>query len=165
MKVQLFLVFLLFSFTGKSQDCNAVQQLSDLSPYVSMLDTALKYEDFAAVDSLNFRIQEILASEAGQPDAAETYYTLTSNTAWLDLPDALLLARALIDQAHAANQPAIQRRARPDPRGVPLRELPRGSAATGRLDDLGPGRARHGGPVALPGLGRPALRRADAPRA
>ena len=103
MKAQLFLVFLLFSFSGKSQDCNAVQQLtnqqlSDLSPYVSMLDTALKYEDFAAVDSLNFRIQEILASEAGEPDVIANYDTLTLNTSWLELPDAILLERALIDQ-------------------------------------------------------------------
>lgn len=103
MKHLILLIFSGGSLFCNAQDCGAVQQLNsqqntDLSPYVTLLDTALKHEDFPAVDSLNARILEIFGAEAGIPDGAENYYTLTSNTNWLLLPDAVMLSRALIDQ-------------------------------------------------------------------
>ncbi len=97
----LFIVFLFSASYSYAQPCGAVQSLSSnqqiqLSLYSSQLENALAQEDFFAIDSLNTLIKTVLATEAGKPDAAETYYNLVNTNTWLSLNDAILLSRQLV---------------------------------------------------------------------
>lgn len=83
------------------QSCGSVQSLSatqqsQISTLVPSLDTALQQENLFHIDSLSVELKNSYSTQGGQPDAVESYYTLTSNTNWLSISNALLLSRALI---------------------------------------------------------------------
>lgn len=80
---------------GVAQSLNSSQQtqISFLSP---LLDTALKYEDLHNIDSLCTVIKSVYAAQGGIPDAVENYASLSTNTSWLSLNNAVLLSRLLI---------------------------------------------------------------------
>ncbi|HEX8549760.1 MAG TPA: hypothetical protein VF691_22560, partial [Cytophagaceae bacterium] len=82
----------------KAQPCGGVQSLSsaqkiEINNIASQLDAALKQEHMLKIDSLNQELKKSYASQAGIPDAKETYFTLTSNEKWIDLSSAILLSR------------------------------------------------------------------------
>jgi hypothetical protein len=74
-----------------------VPQQTQIGALISPLDTALKYEDFFHIDSLNTAIINLYGSQAGLPQDTETYYSLVANPTWLNLNQAILLSRALVD--------------------------------------------------------------------
>jgi hypothetical protein len=81
--------------------CNSVQnlnasQLLQLNNLKPALDTALFYENFNAIDSVNLIAKNIHGSQGGLPESLESSFTLTNNTTWLDLPNTIDLSRKLI---------------------------------------------------------------------
>jgi hypothetical protein len=107
MKKSLTLLFCVsFLLTGsllRGQPCGATQQLSQqqqltLDTFAVLLDSALKHEDLADIQLRCAQIETLLGNQAGIPEAAETYFTLTSNTQWASYNDALLAERYLIAQ-------------------------------------------------------------------
>lgn len=100
----LILLFILVSYSNESiaQTCGQVQNLSstqelEISALIPALDTALKYEVLSDIDSLSNELKLIFDAEGGIPESAETYYTLTSDTTWLNVLEAIQLSRVLID--------------------------------------------------------------------
>lgn len=98
----LFLLLLSFSKANFAQNCGQVQNLSltqesQISALLPALDTALKYEILQDIDSLSDELKLIYGSEGGIPESAESYYTLTNDTTWLNMLEALELSRILID--------------------------------------------------------------------
>ncbi|MDH4474398.1 MAG: hypothetical protein QE487_17465 [Fluviicola sp.] len=88
--------------TLEAQTCNdpqslTVQQESQIGLLLNPLDTALKYEDLFHIDSLTNEIKLVFSTEGGQPEDTENGSPLIANTTWVDLPNALLLSRELID--------------------------------------------------------------------
>jgi len=97
-----FLILLSMGYRLYAQPCSVAQTLSSqqqaqISSLISPLDTALKYENLFQIDSLSNILKNVYAAQAGIPDAIENYYTLSANTNWLSMNNALLLSRALID--------------------------------------------------------------------
>ncbi|MCU0435186.1 MAG: T9SS type A sorting domain-containing protein [Bacteroidia bacterium] len=82
---------------GGVQQLNTTQQLS-LDSLAVLLDTAMKHEDLADIQLRCAQIETLLGNQAGIPEVAESYYTLTSNTIWASYNDALLAERYLIGQ-------------------------------------------------------------------
>jgi Secretion system C-terminal sorting domain len=82
---------------GIAQQLNASQQLA-LDSLSVLLDTAMKHEDLNDIQQRCAQIETVLGSEAGIPETAETYFTLTPNTLWLDYNTTLLASRYLIAQ-------------------------------------------------------------------
>jgi hypothetical protein len=91
-----------FNLLGQTP-CNTIQnlnsnQLLQLNNLKPALDTALYYEDFSDIDSISIIAKNIYGSQGGYPESLESYYTLTNNTKWLDLPNSINLSRVLIDK-------------------------------------------------------------------
>lgn len=106
-RIALYWIAFLLSFPAAGQPCNAVQNLSSaqqqaIQPLYVQLEQALRLEQLPAIDSLSALIRQTMGSQAGLPETAETYYTLTTANNWLSLPQALQLSRALIDPDSAA---------------------------------------------------------------
>ena len=85
-----------------AQSCNdpqtlTVQQESQIGLLLNPLDTALKYEDLFHIDSLTNELKLVFSAEGGKPADTENGSPLLANTTWVDLPNALLLSRELID--------------------------------------------------------------------
>ncbi|MGL4598490.1 MAG: hypothetical protein ACRCYO_13315, partial [Bacteroidia bacterium] len=80
---------------GNVQVLTPLQQ-SQLQSTFQLLDTALFYEQLNAIDSLTALAKIAYGSEAGQPEYADTYTTLTAQNSWLTLQPALQLSRLLI---------------------------------------------------------------------
>ena len=85
------------------QTCNEVQTLSNnqktsVNILIAQLDDALVKEAWSSVDSLSLLLQSAFGQEGGKPDSKETYYTLTTTKQWLNLDEALVLSRKLIDK-------------------------------------------------------------------
>lgn len=83
------------------QPCGSVQTLTSaqqiqINAFDVQLDTALVYETFSAIDSLNTLIKTTFSTEGGKPDAVETYFSLVGTTSWQNLTNAILLSRQLI---------------------------------------------------------------------
>lgn len=96
------LIILVFGQNIFPQSCGAAQSLTllqqnQISNLVSSLDTALKHEDLFQIDSLSIELKNIYSIQGGIPDAVETYYTLVSNNNLLNLTNAVILSRVLID--------------------------------------------------------------------
>lgn len=101
MKSPLFgLLLALTPFAVHSQ-CNDTQVLnstqnSQLNVIFGNMQTALYAHNLQQIDSLSAAAKIILGSEAGQPEAADNYTTLSTNTTWLPTPTAIAVSRALI---------------------------------------------------------------------
>lgn len=80
---------------GVAQSLNASQQ-NAIAAILNPLDTALKYENLHKIDSLNSQLKIAYGQQAGRPEAVETFYTLTTNTVWLNLNSSVSLSRSLI---------------------------------------------------------------------
>jgi Secretion system C-terminal sorting domain len=100
----LILLFFLFASSNliEAQTCGQVQNLSstqelEISALLPALDTALKYEVLVDIDSHSNELKLIFDVEGGIPESSESYYTLTSDTTWLNMLEALELSRILID--------------------------------------------------------------------
>lgn len=86
----------------EAQSCNDPQSLtsiqeSQIDLLLNPLDTALKYEDLFHIDSLTSELKFVFSTEGGKPADTENGSPLVVNTTWVDLPNALLLSRELID--------------------------------------------------------------------
>lgn len=93
-------VLTFFCGSAKSQ-CNDTQvlngvQTSQLNIAFSALQNALYSKNLSRIDSISAAAKIILSTEAGQPDAQESYTSLSANTTWLPLNSALTLSRQLI---------------------------------------------------------------------
>jgi hypothetical protein len=104
MKNLVILFCFVFAASNKleAQNCGQVQNLSstqelEISALIPALDTALKYEVLADIDSLSNELKLIFDVEGGIPESLESYYTLTSDTTWLNMFEAIELSRVLID--------------------------------------------------------------------
>ena len=89
------------SFKSIAQNCGSVQSLTNIQEsniqfLLSQLETALSNENLIAIDSLNVLIKSEFNTEAGKPEAVETYFNLTNNSNWLDLTNSINLSRRLI---------------------------------------------------------------------
>jgi len=95
-----FLICIL-SLKGNAQPCGIAQALStqqqaQISALLSPLDTALVHENLIQIDSLSQVLKTIYGNQGGIPEDVETYYTLVSNTNWLEMNPAILLSQQLI---------------------------------------------------------------------
>lgn len=77
------------------QILNSTQNLQ-LNSIFNNLEVALAARNLTQIDSLTASAKIVLGSEAGQPDAIESYDTISNNVTWLPQPQAILLSRALI---------------------------------------------------------------------
>ncbi len=96
-----FISFFLAMSNCFGQPCGSVQNLTtvqqtQINALAIQLDTALVHEAFPAIDSLNNLLKTTFDTEGGKPDAAESYYSLASNTSWQNLTNSILLSRQLI---------------------------------------------------------------------
>lgn len=103
MKNLLQLISLVFVISNSlvAQNCGQVQNLSstqelEISALLPALDTALKYEVLSDIDSLSNELKQIYDLEGGIPANSESYYTLTNDTTWLNMLEAIELSRVLI---------------------------------------------------------------------
>ncbi len=80
---------------GSAQTLTSSQQIQ-INTLRVQLDTAFVHEDFSVIDSLNNLIKTTFSTEAGKPDAVETYYNLVGTTSWKNLTNAISLSRQLI---------------------------------------------------------------------
>jgi hypothetical protein len=101
MRNAIIIVVLTFICNYVKGQCNDTQilngtQTSQLNVAFSSLQNALYSKNLSQIDSISAAAQIIFSSEAGQPDAQETYSTLSSNSTWLLLNPALTLSRQLI---------------------------------------------------------------------
>jgi hypothetical protein len=96
--VALFLVIHAWAFAqcADVQQFNATQQ-QQLSATFSSLQLALRQKNLNAIDSISLIGKTQMGTEAGQPESATTFTTITSNTVWPSSFNALLLSRTLID--------------------------------------------------------------------
>jgi hypothetical protein len=95
------LVSSFISFYGRSQDCNAIQNLSasqeaQLALIIDQLELELENEDLHKIDSLNEVLKSILGDQAGLPESLEQFRPLSEETAWISETIALELSRQLI---------------------------------------------------------------------
>ncbi len=101
MKQTLFTILGLALSVQLCAQCNEVQVLnstqnSQMSMLTAAIQTALYNKNLVQIDSLSNQARIVLGTEAGQPEAAENYSPLNTNTTWLPLSNALLVSRALI---------------------------------------------------------------------
>lgn len=96
------LVILGLAFTVPSfGQCNEVQVLNStqnaqMAALLAGIQSALYSKNLPLIDSLSNQAKIVLGTESGQPETADNYSTLNSNTTWLSIPNALLASRALI---------------------------------------------------------------------
>lgn len=101
MRNAILIVFLTFFCGSAKSQCNDTQilngtQTSQLNVAFSSLQNALYSKNLSQIDSISAAAKIILSTEAGQPDAQESYTSLSANTTWLPLNSALTLSRQLI---------------------------------------------------------------------
>jgi|GEM_PF-812251 len=82
--------------------CNQTQTLNStqnaqLSVLFNNLQSALFTRNLQQIDSLSSAAKVIMGSEAGQPEVTDTYTNIGNSTAWLSVPAALNVSRALIN--------------------------------------------------------------------
>lgn len=99
--VNLVLIAIVFALKVVAQPCGIQQTLtstqqSQINANAALLDSALKYENLHRIDSLSAVIKTTYGAQAGRPQDTETYYTLITNTNWLNLTNATSLSRQLI---------------------------------------------------------------------
>jgi hypothetical protein len=114
-----------FAQCGAVQSLNSTQN-SQLNGTFSALKISLEQKNLNQIDSLNAAGKLILSTEAGLPETAETYTTLSGNTTWLSASNAITLSRLLIasDSIVYVNTPRICKGELPplyQPHSVPLR--------------------------------------------
>ncbi len=80
---------------GVSQNLTSAQSVQ-INAILTPLDTALKNENLYQIDSLSTELKIAFSSQAGIPEAVETYYNLVSNINWTNITDAIDLSRFLI---------------------------------------------------------------------
>lgn len=82
---------------GQAQLLSAQQQLG-IDTLAVLLDSALKREDLPDIQNRCAQISAVLGNEAGIPETAENYFTLTADTTWLNYNSTLQASRYLIAQ-------------------------------------------------------------------
>ncbi len=103
MKILSIGIITLFFQWCNAQTCGVQQNLtslqaSSIQQSLNELELALVAEDIHQIDSISTVLKALYATEGGLPESNETYVSLSSNSNLLDLNNAILLSRQLIDQ-------------------------------------------------------------------